>query len=61
MLSELLHADAMFCKFYYLYQKSPWSLELRELSEAYNKTEAKPSEATGTHWIDHKYGTMEHF
>ena len=47
---------------FYLYQKSPKRLsELRELSEAYDKTVPKPSKATGTRWIDHKYRAMERF
>ena len=52
-------ADSMFCRLYYLYQKSPKRLsELRELSEAYDKTAPKPSKATGTSWIDCEYGAM---
>ena len=48
--------DSVLCKLYYLYQKSPKRLsELRELSKAYDKTVPKPSKATGTRWIDHKY------
>ena len=48
--------DSVLCKLYYLYQKSPKRLsELRELSKAYDKTVPKPSKATGTCWIDHKY------
>ena len=50
---------SMLCKLYYLYQKSPKRLsELRELSEAYDKTAPKPSKATGTSWIDCEYGAM---
>ena len=52
----------MLCKLYYLYQKSPKRLsELRELSEAYDKTVPKPSKATWTRWIDHKYRAMDLF
>ena len=48
--------DSMLCKLYYLYQMSPKRLsELRELSEAYDKTITKPSKATVACWIDHKF------
>ena len=54
--------DSMLCKFYYLSQKSSESLsEFRELSEAYDKAVPKPSKATGTLWINHKYRAMELF
>ena len=54
--------DSMLCKLYCLYQKSPKRLsELRELSQAYDKTVPKPSKATGTCWIDHKYRATELF
>ena len=54
--------DSMLCKLHYLYQKSPKRLsELRELSETYDKTVPKPSKASGTRWIDHKYRAMELF
>ena len=54
--------DSMLCKLYHLYQKIPKRLsELRKLSEAYDKTVPKPSNATGTRWINHKYRTMELF
>ena len=54
--------DSMLCKLHYLYQKSPKRLsELRELSETYDKTVPKPSKASETRWIDHKYRAMELF
>ena len=54
--------DSMLCKLYHLYQKSTKRLsQLREPSEAYDKTVPKPSKATGTRWIDHKYRAMELF
>ena len=54
--------DSMLCKLYCLYQRSPKRLsELRELSQAFDKTVPKPSKATGTCWIDHKYRAMELF
>ena len=28
--------------------------ELRKLLEAYDKTNPKPTKASGNHWIDHK-------
>ena len=49
----------MLTKLYYLYQKSPKRyLELKELSEAYEKTITKPAKAHGTRWIDHKFCAM---
>ena len=52
--------DTMLWKFYYLYQKSDKGLnELRTLSEAYGKTIPKPTKASGTPWIDHKWRAME--
>ena len=43
----------MLMKLYYLYQKSPKRYrELKELSEAYEKTITKPTKAHGTRWID---------
>ena len=60
--TSLEQVDSMLCKLYCLCQKSPKRLsELRELSEAYAKTVPKPSKATGTRWIDHKYRAMELF
>ena len=54
--------DSMLSKLYYLYQKSLKRLsELREFSEAYDKTVPKPSKATGIRWTDHKYRAMELF
>ena len=47
-------------KLYYLYQKSPKRYrELKELSEAYEKTITKPTKAHDTRWIDYKYRAME--
>ena len=52
--------ETMLMKLYYLYQKSPKRYrELKELSEAYEKTITKPTKAHGTRWIDHKYRAME--
>ena len=54
--------DSMLCKLYSIYQKSPKRIsELRELSKVYEKTVPKPTEATGTRWIDHKYRAMKLF
>ena len=47
--------DEMLMKLYYLYQKSPKRLrELRELATAYGGIQ-KPTKATSTRWIEHKY------
>ena len=51
--------ENMLTKLYYLYQKSPKRYrELKELSEAYEKTITKPAKAHGTRWIDHKFRAM---
>ena len=51
--------ENMLTKLYYLYQKSPKRYrELKELSEAYEKTITKPAKAHGTRWIDHKFYAM---
>ena len=58
--SAFAKMETMLMKLYYLYQKSPKKYrELKELSEAYEKTITKPTKAHGTHWIDHKYRAME--
>ena len=49
--------DTMLTKLFYLYQKSPKRLhELREFSEIFVKSAAKPAKAGGggTRWIGHK-------
>ena len=54
--SAFAKIETMLMKLYYLYQKSPKRYrELKELSEAYEKTITKPTKAHGTRWIDHKY------
>ena len=51
--------ENMLTKLYYLYQKSPKRYrELKELSEAYEKTITKPAKAHGTKWINHKFCAM---
>ena len=51
--------ENMLTKLYYLYQKSPKRYrELKELSEAYEKTITKPAKAHGTRWIGHKFRAM---
>ena len=48
--------DEMLMKLYYLYQKSPKRLrELRQLATVYEGSIPKPTKATGTRWIEHKY------
>jgi hypothetical protein len=48
--------DEMLMKLHYLYEKSPKRLrELRELATAYEGGIPKPTKATGTRWIEHKY------
>ena len=52
--------EEMLLKLYYLHQKSPKCFrELRELSEAYDKSLPKPTKCNGTRWIDHKYKALE--
>ena len=52
--------EEMLLKLYYLHQKSPKCFrELRELSEAYDKSLPKPTRCNGTRWIDHKYKALE--
>ena len=48
--------DEMLMKLHYLYQKSPERLrELCEFAPAYEGGIPKPTKATGTRWIEHKY------
>ena len=50
----------MLSKLYWLYQKSPKRLtQLKELSEAFEKSIPKPTKADGTRWIDFKFRAME--
>ena len=50
----------MLSKLYWLYQKSPKRLtHLKELSEAFEKSIPKPTNADGTRWIDFKFRAME--
>ena len=45
--------NEMLSKLYWLYQKSPKRLtQLKELSEAFEKSIPKPTKADGTRWID---------
>ena len=55
-----LNISEMLSKLYWLYQKSPKRLtQLKELSEAFEKSIPKPAKADGTRWIDFKFRTME--
>ena len=46
----------MLIKLHYLYQKSAKRLrERREFATAYEGGIPKPTKATGTRWIEHKY------
>ena len=52
--------DEMLSKLYWLYQKSPKKLtQLKELSQAFEKSIPKPAKADGTRWIDFKFQAME--
>ena len=52
--------NEMLSKLYWLYQKSPKRLtQLKELSEAFEKSIPKPTKADGTRWIDFKFRAME--
>ena len=45
----------MLMKLYYFYQKSPKRLlELKRMSEAWDKSVSNPSKSHGTRWIDQK-------
>ena len=58
--SSFASIDELLTELCYLYQKSPKRLrELRTLAEAMDHTVPKPSRATGTRWIDHKYQAMK--
>ena len=58
--SAFAKIETILMKLYYLYQKSPKRYrELKELSEAYEKTITKPTKAHDTRWINHKYRAME--
>ena len=58
--TAFLEIEVMLSKLYYLYQKSPKRLrELRELSDAYEKSLPKPTKCNGTRWIDHKFNAMK--
>ena len=51
--------DTILTNIYYLYQKSPKRYgELKELSEAYDKTISKLLKAQDSCWIDYKYYVM---
>ena len=55
-------SNTLLNKLYYLYRKSPKHLrELHEFSEVYEKSVPKPAKANGTHWISHKFTSMNIF
>ena len=44
----------------YMYQKSPKRLQgLKELSIAYEESILRPTKATATRWLEHKYSVMK--
>ena len=50
----------MLSKLHWLYQKRPKRLtQLKEMSEAFEKSIPKPTKADGTRWIDFKFQAME--
>ena len=54
--------DTMLNKLYYLYRKSPKRLQkLCEFSEVYEKSKPRPAKANGTHWIYHKFSSLNIF
>ena len=55
-----LNINEVLSELYWLYQKSPKRLtQLKELSEAFEKSIPKPTKADGTRWIDFKFRAME--
>ena len=58
--SAFAKIETILMKLYHLHQKSPKRYrELKELSEAYEKTITKTTKAHGTRWTDYKYRAME--
>ena len=43
-----------------MYEKNPQRLQgLKELSVAYEESILKPTKATGTRWLEHKYSALK--
>ena len=58
--STFTNVDNFLKGLYYLYEKNPKpSREIKILAEVVDKTVPKPSFATGTSWINHKYQAMK--